>query len=55
MSANQVIPRPRIPIGGGYTDGYGWIESGSIELVTSLSQLDWLVDVISETTRKAIK
>ena len=33
----------------GYTDGYGWVETtGPVEVVTSLSQLDWLVDVLSE-------
>ena len=34
----------------GYTDGYGWIESGPIKVIACLNELDWLVDVINETT-----
>lgn len=34
----------------GFTDGYGWIETdGPVEVVTRLSELDWLVKIINDT------
>lgn len=37
----------------GYTDGYGWIDTdGSpIQIVADLRELDWLMKVLSETTK----
>lgn len=37
----------------GYTDGYEWIDhEGPVYLITSLQDLDWLVEVINETTNE---